>query len=190
MVLLAAYQVAVGIDGLSAVPIAAYTVAFGVLLVAGLLMIILGFEALEAPIVVILSTVIPLSLAVGLIWQHAPTYRLPFLVFAALGLAAVAWTRAMPASGAVPALTVAVVHGISGLIIFLLPIALSLRAEMAPAFSLVGLGGALIGVVGLMLAFLRLGRPILPRHVLLRLMPLLLLVTTLLFVAGFQYALP
>jgi hypothetical protein len=48
--LLTAYQVAIGINGLGAVPIAAYTIAFGVLLVAGLLLIILGFDVLESPI--------------------------------------------------------------------------------------------------------------------------------------------
>ena len=51
--LLAAYQVAIGIEGLSALPTIAYTIAFGVLLVAGLLLIILGFEVLESPVVVI-----------------------------------------------------------------------------------------------------------------------------------------
>ncbi len=40
--LLAAYQVVIGIDGLGAIPVLAYTIAFGVLLVSGLLMIILG----------------------------------------------------------------------------------------------------------------------------------------------------
>ncbi len=47
--LLAAYQVVVGINGLENVPIIAYTIAFGVLLVAGLLIIILGFEVLNSP---------------------------------------------------------------------------------------------------------------------------------------------
>ena len=45
--LLAAYQIVVGIDDLSTAPIVAYTIAFGVLLVALLLLIILGFDALD-----------------------------------------------------------------------------------------------------------------------------------------------
>ena len=72
--ILAAYQVAVGIDGFSTLPIIAYTIAFGVLLVAGLLLIILGFEVLDSPIVVIVSTIIPLSLATGLVWQHLASF--------------------------------------------------------------------------------------------------------------------
>ena len=60
-VILAAYQVAVGIDGLSTLPIIAYTIAFGVLLVASLLLFILGLDVLDSPIVVIISTIIRLS---------------------------------------------------------------------------------------------------------------------------------
>ncbi|HUM27776.1 MAG TPA: hypothetical protein PKN81_16175, partial [Anaerolineales bacterium] len=67
---LAAYQIAIGIDQMDSVSITAYTIAFGVILVAGLLLIILGFEVLDAPIVVIISTIIPLALSLGLIWQH------------------------------------------------------------------------------------------------------------------------
>ena len=52
---LAAYQIAIGIDQMDSVSITAYTIAFGVILVAGLLLIILGFEVLDAPIVVALS---------------------------------------------------------------------------------------------------------------------------------------
>ena len=63
-VLLAAWQIAVGIDDLSALPILAYTAGFGVLLVAGLLLIILGFDVLDSPIVRILSAArSPVSLA-------------------------------------------------------------------------------------------------------------------------------
>ena len=63
--LLAAYQIAFVIDDFSALPLITYTIAFGVLLVAGLLIIILGFEILDNPVVVIVSTIIPLMLSLG-----------------------------------------------------------------------------------------------------------------------------
>ena len=62
--LLSAYQVVVGIEGHSSVAILCYTIGFGVVLVACLLMVILGLDVLESPLVVILSTVIPLSLSI------------------------------------------------------------------------------------------------------------------------------
>lgn len=50
--LLAAYQVAVGVEGFNTLSIVAFTIGFGVLLVAGLLLIILGFGVLDSPLVV------------------------------------------------------------------------------------------------------------------------------------------
>src|SRR5574339_589234 len=163
--LLAAYQIVVGIDDLSAATIIAYTIAFGVLLVALLLFIILGYEALDAPVVVVVSTIVPLSLALGLVWEHLASFRLPYLLFAILGFVTVVLTRAAPGpvENRLPTLVIALVHGIAGLTIFLLPIVISIRGQMHLAFSLVGIGGALIGLGGLLLSFLKTGRPILSR---------------------------
>ena len=186
-VLLAAYQIVVGIDDLSTAPIIAYTIAFGVLLVAGLLLIILGFDVLESPIVVIVSTIIPLTLSLGLVWQHLASYRTVYLVFTIIGFAAVTLTRSIPMQNKLPVITIAITHGIAGITIFLLPIILSAQGQMNPLFSLVGVGGALIGIGGLLLSFLKTGKPILSRNTIMRLFPILLLLTTAFFVTGFKF---
>jgi hypothetical protein len=186
MVILAAYQIVVGIDRLSAAPILAYTVAFGVLLVAGLLLIILGFEALDAPVVVIISTVIPLSLALGLVWEYLPSLRAAYLVFVLLGFLAVILSRVLAASATLQTLILTAVHGLAGLTIFLLPLLISTWGEARPAFALVGLGGALVGSGGLLFSFLKAGRPLLQRASTLRLFPALLFLMTACFVAGFK----
>ncbi len=185
--LLAAYQIVVGINDLSTAPIIAYTIAFGVLLVAGLLLIILGFDVLDSPVVVIVSTVIPLALSLGLVWEHLPAFRTPYLVFAMLGFLAVVLTRTIPMQNKLPTVVIAVVHGIAGLTIFLLPIAIAVQGTVRPAFALVGLGGALIGLGGLLLSFLKAGRPIFSRETIFKILPGLLLLMTLCFVAGFKY---
>jgi hypothetical protein len=185
--LLAAYQIVVGIDAMADLPIIAYTIAFGVLLVAVLLLIILGFDVLDSPVVVIVSTIIPLSLATGLVWQYAPSIRMPYLLFAILGFAAVVITRSISIKNKLPVLTLAVVHGIAGMTIFLLPIIVALQGRTDFLFALVGVGGALIGLGGLLLAFLKAGKPILPRETILKLLPRLLLAMTLCFVIGFGY---
>lgn len=184
--ILAAYQVAVGIDGFDTVPIIAYTIAFGVLLVAGLLLIILGFDVLDSPVVVIVSTIIPLSLSLGLIWQHA-SFGTSYLIFAIIGFAAVTLTRSIHTPGKIPTIVLAFVHGIAGMTIFLLPIITSIQGKTHPLFSLVGIGGALIGVGGLLLSFLKAGKPILSRETILKVLPSLLLLMTICFVAGFKY---
>jgi len=185
--LLAAYQIVVGINDLSTAPIIAYTIAFGVLLVAGLLLIILGFDVLDAPVVVIVSTVIPLTLSLGLVWEHMPAFRTPYLVFAILGFLAVVLTRTIPMQNKLPTAVIAAVHGIAGLTIFLLPIVIAAQGGARPAFALVGVGGALIGLGGLLLSFLKAGRPILSRETIFKVLPGLLLLMTVCFVAGFKY---
>lgn len=182
----AGYQIITGVEGLATLPMIAYTVGFGVLLVAGLLLIILGFEVLDSPIVIIVSTVIPLSLSLGLVWEHLFAYRTPYLVFAILGFLVIVITRSVPMNNKLPVLVLAVVHGIAGMTIFLLPFLLALTGRAAPSFALVGLGGALIGVGGLLLSFLKAGKPILSRNTILKILPGLLLLTTAAFVLGFS----
>ena len=185
--LLASYQIAVGIDGMGVFAITAYTVAFGVLLVAGLLMIILGFDVLDSPIVVIVSTIIPLSLSLGLIWEHLASYRTPYLLFALIGFAAIIITRSFPMPGKLPTIVLAFVHGIAGMTIFLLPIIFAVTGQAKPGFALVGLGGMLIGLGGLLLSFLKAGKPILSRETIFTVLPSLLFLMTVCFVAGFQF---
>ena len=185
--LLAAYQIAIGIDGLASLPITAYTVAFGVLLVASLLLIILGFDVLDSPIVVIVSTIIPLGMSLGLVWELLPAYRFAYLVFALLGFATVLATRLRPIKNKLPVFTLAVVHGIAGLTITLLPILWALTGRSLLGFALVGVGGTLIGLGGLLLSFLKAGRPLLSRAVIFKVLPGLLLLTTAAFVAGFKF---
>ncbi len=183
--LLAAWQVAIGIEGLERIPVLAYTIGFGVLLVACLLLIILGLEILESPVVVIVSTVIPLSLSLGLVWEHLAAWRTPYLLFVLAGFLAVMVTRSLPLKGRLPTILLAVVHGVAGMVIFLLPSVLAAQGMARPGFALVGLGGALIGLGGLLLSFLRAGRPIVPRETILHILPALLLLMTAAFVAGF-----
>ncbi|KAA3644175.1 MAG: hypothetical protein DWQ07_18875 [Chloroflexi bacterium] len=183
-VLLCAYHIVIGIDDLATVSIISYTIAFGVLLVASLLILILGFEILESPVVVIVSTLLPLSLSTGLITQFYPTLSSVYIFFAIISLLAVSYTRLLTRGRwAITALIF--VHTVAGLIIFALPIYLSLQDLAGPDFALVGLGGALIGVGGILFSFLRVGKQTLSQDVVLSALPALLLATTVAFVAGF-----
>lgn len=185
--LIASWQVAVGIDDFEALPVAAYTVGFGVLLIAVLLIFILGFDVLDLSIVAVVSTIIPLALSLGLVWQHLAPFRTSYLLFAIVSLLAVTLTRSIKMQSKLPIIVLAVTHGIAGMTIFLLPIILSIQGKVPPLFSLVGVGGALIGVGGLLLFFLKTGKPILSRETILRLFPTLLLLTTVFFAAGFKF---
>lgn len=185
--LLAAYQIAIGVEGAPPMSMWAYTVGFGILLLAGVMLIILGFEGLDSSLVAVLATAVPLSLSLGLVWSYLPEWRVPYLVFVVVGFAAVALTRLLRA-GRAATITLAIVHGVAGLVIFALPIYLSLTGATPTGFALVGVGGALIGVGGLLLSFLKMGKPILSQRAILTVLPGLLFLTTAAFVAGFTFS--
>ncbi len=185
--LLAAYQIVVGGEGLIPFAIGCYTVAFGTLLVAGLILIILGFEGLKNQPVVIVSALIPLSLSLGLISEHASRFTWVYGVFAVVGLIAIGITR-YSSTDKFATLILALVHGIAGLIIVFLPILLSIQGLKPAGYSFVGIGGALIGVGGLLLTFLRAGRPLLSERLILTVLPILLLLMTTAFVYGFSFS--
>ncbi len=182
--LLAAYQIVTGTENAGTLAIGAYTIAFGVLLVAGLLIIILGFDILDSPLVVIVSTIIPLSLSLGLVSEHHPSWQTAYIIFVVVGFLLVVYSR-YKMEGAMAVIPLAIVHGIAGMTIFLLPIIFSIQGKVASGFFWVGVGGALIGVGGLLLAFLKSGKPILSKDTILTVLPGLLLLMTAAFVVGF-----
>jgi hypothetical protein len=182
--LLAVYQIAIGVEGSTPLAITSYTITFGVLLVAGLLIIIMGFEVLDNPWVVIVSTIIPLSLSLGLVSEYLPSWTTFYLIFVIVGFLAVVITR-LATPGKLAIFLVAFVHSIAGILIFLLPIILSLRGDAPGGFALVGVGGGLIGVGGLLLSCLKAGKPILSQKTILTILPGLLLLMTAAYVIGF-----
>lgn len=184
--LLSSYQVVQGIEGLTTMAVACYTIAFGILIIASLLMIILGFEVLDDPLVVIASTLTPTSLALGLISQFLREILVPYGVFIVIGVLAIIYTR-FKDGGKSGVIILTVVHGVAGLTIFLLPILLVLLGHAPSSFAWVGLGGMIIGMGGLQLSFLRIGKPLLTRQKIFAAFPGLLLLATASFVVGFLY---
>lgn len=184
---MAAYEIVVGIEGLNSISIWAYTASFGVLIVASLLMIIYGFDILESQLVVIVAAIIPLGFSLGLITEYVPKLSAAYLVFVVIGFLAIIFTRTMAPPRAAT-IVLSIVHGISGLVIFLLPIALSLARTTPPSFLFISLGGAFIGIGGLMLAFLKSGKPLLSAERIFMLLPWLLLLMTLSFTLGLGLA--
>ena len=181
---LAGYQIAFGIDGLEVVPMISYMIAFGGVLIAGLLIIIMGFEVLDSPLVLIFATLIPLSLSTGLLAELRPSWLNIYMIFAVVGLLVVSIFR-FKGPKAIRIGSLILVHGIAGMIIFLLPIIAAVNAEMPSGFGLVGIGGAMIGLGGLLLSFLKAGRPILSKNAILTVLPSLLLAMMSCYVIGF-----
>lgn len=161
-----------------------YIISFAVLLASGLLLIIFGYDILPNPLVVVVASLIPVTLAGGLVGEHVPARSRLYNLFAVVGLLALAITR-FTGPRALSILTLILVHGVAGLIIFGLPLWYSFRQLAPKGFAWVGVGGALIGIGGIALAFLKTGRPILPAEVIFLILAPLLLLMTASFAAGF-----
>lgn len=156
-----------------------YMMGMAVLLISGLLLIFFGYGILSSPYVLTVASLFPLGIALGIANQYFQSWKTPFAWFTLIGFLAIAFTSIggwdIPRKIAVP-----VFHGAAGLVIFLGPIIASTRGKAPEGFWWVGIGGALIGVGGIALAFLSTGKQLLffsQQFVLTILAPLLLLMT-------------
>jgi len=179
----AGYMIVSGIEGLNIWTTICYTIAFGVLVLSCLLLMLFGFEILNNTLVVVVATLIPLSLSLGIISSYLPHYKFVYLIFSVLGLTLIFISR-IRESGKLTTIVLAGVHGLAGLIITCLPLILSIKGAATSWFSLMGLGGALIGLTGLLLVFLKMEKAILSQKLIYNIFPVLLLVVTALFMVG------
>lgn len=160
-----------------------YGMGFLVLLVSGLLLIFLGMDILASPYVLTVASLIPLGISMGIVEEYYPQYKRPYKWFALIGFLAIA-ISAIAGIDTLKKISVPLFHGVAGLVIFLGPF----FAKGAPkGFWWVGIGGLLIGLGGIALAFISMGAQLLffsPEFVMTILTPLLLLMT-LAFTYGF-----
>jgi hypothetical protein len=136
-----------------------YMLGFTVLLVSGLLLIFFGWDILASPYVLTVATLIPLGISMGLMNQFRPNYKKYYSWFSLVGLLSIAVTSIGGMS--LKSVAVPVFHGVAGLIIFGLPLYKCFAEKNATkGFGLVGIGGALIGIGGMALAFMIAGKPL------------------------------
>jgi hypothetical protein len=153
-----------------------YLMGFAVLLVSGLLLIFLGLDILASPYVLTVASLIPLGISMGVAEEYYPEWKKAFKWFAVIGFLAIAITS-ITGMDTLKKIAVPLFHGVAGLVIFIGPF----FAKSAPkGFWWVGIGGMLIGLGGIALAFISVGKQLLffsPTFVMLILTPLLFLMT-------------
>jgi hypothetical protein len=183
MVLLSSYQVVIGGHGVKQITIWAYTIGFGILVISGLLMIILGYEILDNPLVVFFSSIIPLSIATGLVSQVSDTFSLVYLIIAIIGLVLILISRSVQNSF-FGLITLVIVHGVSGLSILLIPIYLVIIGGAQPLFVMISVGGALMGLGGILILLNETKKISIPAQSKAFLLPGILLLTTIFLSVG------
>lgn len=151
-----------------------YLMGFAVLLISGLLLIFLGLDILASPYVLTVASLIPLGISMGIAEEYFPAWKKAFKWFAVIGFLAIAITS-IGGLDSLRRIAVPLFHGVAGLVIFIGPFV----AKGAPkGFWWVGIGGALIGLGGIALAFITMGTQLLffsPALVMAILTPLLFL---------------
>jgi hypothetical protein len=164
-----------------------YIISFTVLLVAGLLLIGLGYGVLASPWVVIISVLIPAGLSLGLIFEFYTRYGKLYLAFVIIGLIAIAITR-FTGPQTLATIVLVIVHATAGLIIVLTPILAVMKGLAPGGFIAVTIGGILIDLGGIALAFLKLGKQFLffSEEVVFTILAPLLLMMVLCFTWGFM----
>ena len=164
-----------------------YIISFLVLLVAGLLLIIFGWDALGNNFVAVVAGLIPFTLASGLVCEYHKDKAKGFVILMLIGLILIAITRYANGMDTISKIVYPVFHAIAGLTIFFLPIFLVKAEKVNSQFIWVTVGGTLIGLGGIALGFLTAGRQLLffsPEFVLMILAPLLF-VMALCYMYGF-----
>jgi len=135
-----------------------YIVSFVVLFVSGVLIIFLGFDILKNPLISIVATILPFGIATGLIAQFYKKYEMSYLILMVVGLIAISLQQ----FGVINMKMIyPVFHSIAGLTIFLIPIIAVKNKMVNSGFIWVTVGGTIIGIGGIALAFLGAGKPLL-----------------------------
>jgi hypothetical protein len=163
-----------------------YIVAFAVLFVSGVLIIFFDFAILARPEIKIVATLIPFAIATGLMCQFYEKYAKAFAGFLMLGFILIILLN----YGILDTkLIYPIFHSIAGLTIFFVPI-IAVRNKLADkGFIWVTVGGTLIGIGGIALAFLGAGRPFLgifTAEVVFTILSPILLLMTLAYTWGFM----
>jgi hypothetical protein len=160
-----------------------YLMGFAVLLVSGLLLIFLGLDILASPYVLTVASLIPLGISIGLVEEYFPSWKKAFKWFVTLGFLAIAITS-IGGMDTLKKIAVPLFHGVAGLVIFVGPF---IAKGTPKGFFWVGIGGLLIGLGGIALAFISAGSQLLffsPDFVMTILTPLLFLMSSA-FALGF-----
>ncbi len=135
-----------------------YIVSMAVLFVSGVLVILFDFAVLARPEIKIVATLIPFALATGLMCQFYQKYAKPYVMFMMLGFILIILMN----YGIIDTKIIyPIFHSIAGLTIFFIPIIAVSNKTANKGFLWVTLGGALIGIGGIALAFLGAGKPLL-----------------------------
>lgn len=179
------YQIISGMDFYSNLTTFYFTVSFGILLLACILLLLMGFEIMENSFVAVITSLIPLTFSLGMIENKIQEYHTPYLVFIIIGFLISIYFR-FYGNGRFASLSLGLIYGVSGIVILLLPVAFILQSEISTTYIFISIGSLLISFAGLQIVFIKNGKPIFNRKYFELLFPTVLFFSTLAFVIGLR----
>jgi len=179
---MAGYKIISGMDDYSNLTTTLYTISFGLLLLASLLLLLMGFEIMENNYIAVVTSLIPITLSLGLVTdklEHATFYS----VLIGVGFVVAVILRFF-SSGKIASLSLGAIHLLSGSVVFFLPIILYSTGKAEIQILMISFGGILIGIGGMFLGFLKAGKLSMEREKIISFFPIILFLTTTAFVVG------
>jgi len=183
--ILAGYEIVSGIEGYPSHVIILLTISFGILLLTSLLLIFLGFGILEQPAVVVIASVLPLGISSAVVAINFSDMFVSYLLISLVGFLTIILSRFV-SNKLLAVFSLASVHAIAGLIIFISPLFLYQKGVVNTSFLMVSLGGAFIGLGGIFLLLLRANKSLFTSKQIYSLFPTLLFFMTISFIIGFS----
>lgn len=181
--IVAGIKIVRGMEQHSALSTAFYTISFGVLVLTSLMLFLFGFELLANRFVPVVTTLIPATLSIGLVHDHLPQMTLSYSLLIGLMYIVSIYVR-FTQTDRTAALVLALVHGLAGLLVFVLPIILVADYGQSVRLLWISIGGLLIGIEGIFLALLKMGHLNIDQKTIFSWFPVLLLAATVAFVGG------
>ncbi len=180
---IAGYKIINGMEAYSNLTTFYFTVAFGVLLLACLLLLLMGFEIMENNLVAVVAALIPITLSLGMMNNKLPQFHLFYVAIILIGFVIAIYLRFF-GTEKIASLSFGVIHGVSGVVIFFIPILLFFKGLVELQYIYVSIGAVLIGVLGMLMAFLKGGKPIVSKEKVLMFFPIILFLASTAFVIG------
>ncbi|MBT3252806.1 MAG: hypothetical protein HN995_00845 [Candidatus Marinimicrobia bacterium] len=181
--IIAGVQIVSGIEGLGTIPIAYYTVSYGIFLISAILMVLMGVDIIEHPIAALAASMLPLGFSMGLIGEFLLEYHLIYSSLISVLYAGLTIQKLRKQDKSALLFQI-LLHGFSGLVLFILPLVLFIQGEVESNFLGVSVGTGLVAIGGMALAFLKSGKPLLSKDQIYTIFPGVLLLAVVAYSIG------
>ncbi|MEA3288164.1 MAG: hypothetical protein U9Q77_12425 [Candidatus Marinimicrobia bacterium] len=181
--IVAGVQIVSGIENCGTIPITYYTFSYGIFLVSALLMLLMGVDIIEHPTAALAASTLPLGFSIGMVAVFLPAYHLAYGSLVSILYAGLAIQKLRDQAKSAMLFQI-LLHGLTGLVLFIMPLVLVLQSTVNPGYLGISVGTGLVAIGGMALAFLKSGKPILTKDQIYTIFPGVLLLAVFAFSVG------